>query len=122
MDRQPRDPGEDATQPDPADVGYRSLSPDGGEGALVAVVEGSGRSPLGAILDESPGVPTLLHRYRRQARQDAGLSGDCVTDADHVADREYLRVAGQGQVGLDGHPPGSVDLGAGRLAERPGQR
>jgi hypothetical protein len=42
-----------------------------------------------------------------------------IADADHVAERQHLRMARQREVGLDGHAAGAIDLGAGGIAKLP---
>ena len=62
----------------------------------------------GAGADHAGHVASLLHRDRCDAGQYGGLAVS-IAHADHVADREDLRVAGKRQVGLDGDPAGAVD-------------
>jgi hypothetical protein len=56
----------------------------------------------------------LLHRDGCDARQDDWLAAG-VTDAHHVADREHLRVPGEGQIGFDGDAAGVVTLRSGQV-------
>ena len=44
-----------------------------------------------------------------------------VTDADHVANREYLRVPRKGQIGFDADAAGAVTFGSSQLGELAGE-
>ena len=67
--------------------------------------------------DRARDVPALLHRDRRDAVQLAAAHGD------HVAEREHLRMPGDGQVGLDDDagPARSVSRSGG-VREQPRER
>src|SRR3712207_444131 len=96
VDEQPGRPGGEAAQPDAFDVGDRRCSADSGQVALVAVAEGAVRAPSEPRADDARSVPPLLHRDGCNARQHDGLAVH-ITDADHVPEREYLRVFGKGR-------------------------
>src|SRR5207302_10714238 len=59
--------------------------------------------------------------YRRDPGEDAGHA-IVAADANHVAKREDLRVAGKREVGRDGHAPRAVELRAAALGELRGER
>src|ERR671918_2382865 len=120
VDEQPGRPGGKAAEPDAFDVGDCRCAADRGQVALVAVAEHPMLAPLQPRADEAGRVPSLLHRDRCDTRQEDGLAA-WVADADHVADREYLRVSGKGQIGFDGDASGAVTLGSGQLGEPAGE-
>src|ERR671910_2717143 len=88
VDEQPGRPGGKAAEPYAFDVGDCRCSPDRGQVALVAVAESAVFAPSQPRADDAGRVPPLLYRDGCETRQHDGLAAR-VTDADHVADREY---------------------------------
>src|ERR671919_541518 len=120
VDEQPCCPGGKAAEPDAFYVGDCRCSPDRGEVALVAVAERPVLAASEPRADDAGRVPPLLHRDWCEGGQHDGLAAR-VADAHHVADREYLRVPGKGQIRLDGNPAGAIMLGSGQFGELAGE-
>ena len=98
------------------DVGYRTSPPDRREVALVAVPERRGGASSQPRAHGLRRIAPLLHRHRGDARESHDVAL-LIAHANHVTEREHLRVAGERQVGLDGHAAGAVQLGACQRAE-----
>ena len=119
---EPRQPGDEAAQLEPFDVRHGRRAPDRREVALVAIAEWRRRGPPAQPGAHHPRrVAPLLHR-------DGGHAGkDCdrairVAHADHVAERQHLGVAGDREVGLNGHAPGAVELRSALRSQLGGHR
>src|SRR5205814_7284787 len=67
VDDEPRDPGEEAAELEPLDLGDGCRAPDRREVALVAVVERRRLPRAQAVAHDRGRVPALLHRDRRNA-------------------------------------------------------
>jgi hypothetical protein len=120
VDEQPHDPRGEPGQVDALHVRDGLRAADGRQVALVAVPERRRAPSREPGADQLGGVAALLHGHRR----DAGELRDPAVGsahAHHVADREHLGMPRKREVGRDGHPPGAVALGAGQLAEPPGE-
>ena len=105
-----------AAQAEPPPAADGAEATDGGDAPEVAVAERlePRSSPAQATADRVRGVQAALHR-------DLGDAGQ-VVEADHVAHREHLGMAGQREVGQRRDAPGPVDLRPARLGERARQR
>ena len=99
VDDQPGHPGEEAAELDALDVRDGRGAADGGQVALVAVPERRRGAALQAGADGLRRVAPLLHGDRRDAGE-GDRRAVAAADADHVAEREDLGMAGQGEVRL----------------------
>ena len=109
VDEQPREPRDQTAQAHASDVGDCRAASDRRKVALVVVAERLGVPAAQPSAYRVGRVAALLHRDRRHSGQDAGHAIG-VAHAHHVAEREYLRVAGKREVGADGHSPATVEF------------
>ena len=73
-----------------------------------------------AVADDASGVAALLHRDGREAgKRDRRAVG--LADANHVSDREHVRVTGEREVLEDLDAPRAVDFESGVFGEHAGE-
>ena len=119
--RSQSDPGGEAAHPDSLDVGHGARAADGRDVSLVAVAEGLRLLAAQARLDHLGRVAPLLHGDRRDPEQLLRLAV-LAEHPDHVAEREHLGMARQGQLGPHRDAPGPIDVGSRRLSQLAGER
>ena len=117
--------GDEAVQPQPAEVRDGRAPPDDRQVALVHVVERLCLLAAQQPQDTPARVGPLLHRHRRDARQQPAM----LLQMRGVAENHDLRMAGNREVRLHEYAPGAIRLGAeppargrGRHARRPEHR
>ncbi len=118
---QPGAPGDEPTEPEALDLRHGGGAADRRDVPLVAVAERRRRARAKPRAHHPAHVPALLHRHRRDARQERRRAVRRA-NAHHVADRKDLRMAGERQVRLDGDAARAVALCAGQVGEPPGER
>src|SRR6202162_6308654 len=106
VDEAPEEPGGETGEPDPPEVRDGRASSEDGQVPRVAVVKGLRFSSMDCRQDVLLSAPSLLNRDLRDAGQ--GLSS-LVREGREVPDDEELRVAGHGEVRVDGHASRAAD-------------
>ena len=117
VDHEPGDPREEAAEVHALDVGDRAGAADGGEVALVGVVEGLGVAAGEAVGDHARRVAALLHGDRRDARVGRAPMPSGWRTLTMSPTASTSGWPGTERSRLDRQAPGAVDLVAGLLGE-----
>ncbi len=116
MDNAPEQPGGKAADLDPAEIGHRAATPDGGQVARVEVAKRLHRAPPRQYSADNFGhIGALLLGSRRHPGHGSAVLAQ---DQGRVADDEDLRSARQREIGIYLHAAGTIFLRAQPLPRR----
>src|SRR5262245_16148824 len=119
MDKEPRQPGEEPGKPEPAQIHYGGGTADSRHRAAVFVFKRRYAAAFESGGDYSRDVTALLHGDGGHTRKWLSVPIGTIRQ---VANDKNLRVAWQGQVRLNNHSTGSVQLSAGCFGDNTTER